>query len=412
MNIDWKQFTNPMVQSGFALMREVNEAGFEAYIVGGAVRDAVMGADSIHDIDIATNMPIDVIKENYRVIEYGGGEAHGTVIVRFQGQDYELTQFRTDGTYSDNRRPDSVKFVQSFFEDTKRRDFTINSMGMDYEGNVVDYHGGIPDIKAGIIRTVGSATDRFAEDALRMVRAIRFACKYEFTLHDEVIGAITMKGSQVSSVSVERIVDEMDKILDYGSDVFAHAVDLFNATGLWDDLFPELRLSHFSKRIESRSQSRLADANGSKVLTWAILVLNLNGYEIDAFLARLKLPTDLVKGIAFTLDFGLDDMSYSDIPGTLKIVNSKYFEDMRALYRLVDKETVTDEYVEGFRKFNAVMAQSPLMSKALLAYIKPSEEFGDELANVREWAFAVFRRSEKVVNENEIKQYVDLTYGE
>lgn len=239
MKILWSTYSNdPMVLGGVKLLAEIKSFGYDAYVVGGSVRDIVMGSTDIHDIDIATNMPIDVIKDTWKTIEYGGGERHGTVIVHVYGHDYELTQFRTDGDYSDGRRPDSVTFVKSFYEDTKRRDFTINAMGIDCDGELIDYHGGIADLSARVLRTVGSAHDRFTEDSLRILRAVRFAARFGFELDAQSRDAMVALRHTVRNTSCERIRDEITKTISYGSVAFAYALELMHSIGLFEVVFP------------------------------------------------------------------------------------------------------------------------------------------------------------------------------
>lgn len=230
MKINWNQFTDPMIVQGISLLGQITAMGHEAYVVGGTVRDIVMGKTKVNDLDIATNMPIFDIKSNFHTIEYGGGEKHGTVIVHYNGFDYELTQFRSDGTYSDNRRPDSVTFVSSFEEDCKRRDFTINAMGIDADGNVLDFHGGMEDIRDNRLRTVGNPYDRFGEDSLRILRAVRFAARFGFHIESETADAMFMLAPTVTNTSVERIGDEIKKMARDGR--FSYAMLLMARSGL------------------------------------------------------------------------------------------------------------------------------------------------------------------------------------
>ena len=207
MKIDWKIFKSPMIKFGISLMKDINNYGYQSYIVGGAVRDIVMGDLDIHDIDIATNMPIDQIKKHFKTYDMGG-EKHGTCIVHYNNFDYELTQFRTESTYSDNRHPDEVKYVNSFEEDTKRRDFTINSMGIDAEGNVIDYHKGIDDIKNKKLKAVGDPYERFGEDSLRIIRALRFASRFGLDIDENTFNAIVKMKKSLSNLAIERIIAE------------------------------------------------------------------------------------------------------------------------------------------------------------------------------------------------------------
>ena len=290
MTINWNDFKSPMIANGIAILGEINALGYEAYVVGGTVRDIIMGKTEVNDLDISTNMPISEIKEKYRTIEYGGGEKHGTVIVHHGGFDYELTQFRSDGTYSDNRRPDSVTFVSSFEEDTKRRDFTINAMGIDFAGKVIDYHGGIDDIKSGVIRTVGNAEDRFKEDCLRILRAIRFAARFDFTLTKDTIAAIRSCGSTVTNTSPERIGDEFCKMIKDGANSFSGALYLINKHGLsW--VVPEIDYS-------LASIDRLGKLNTNDVGAVFGVCIG-NSAHVDSLQDRLRLDNSTARRIRF-----------------------------------------------------------------------------------------------------------------
>ena len=193
------------------ILNKLNEHGYEGYIVGGAVRDYVMDNEP-HDWDIATNAKPDQVKAIFsKTIDTG--IKHGTVTAMMAGTGYEITTYRCDGKYSDGRHPDDVSFVDSIEEDLARRDFTINAMAMDAEGNIVDPFGGLDDIKKGVIRCVGNPDDRFSEDALRMMRAVRFESKLGFELEDETKKSSEHNVDKRQNVSAERIRDEFTKML-------------------------------------------------------------------------------------------------------------------------------------------------------------------------------------------------------
>ena len=188
-------------------------AGFEAYLVGGCVRDTIMKR-SFHDTDITTNARPEQIMEvfrNYKTIPTG--IKHGTVTVISEGIPYEITTYRIDGTYSDSRRPDSVEFTSNLREDLARRDFTINAIAMNYAGEISDYFGGFEDIKNGIIRCVGSPEKRFSEDALRIMRAVRFSSQLGFKIEPETAKAIHEMKNRLKNISKERIREELDKLI-------------------------------------------------------------------------------------------------------------------------------------------------------------------------------------------------------
>lgn len=197
------------------VLERLGYAGYEAYVVGGCVRDALVGRMA-NDWDITTSaLPDDVIsifeKINFKVIETG--IKHGTVTVVIENEYFEVTTYRTDGDYSDFRHPDTVAFTRNLKDDLARRDFTINSMAYNEQNGLIDYFGGELDIKNKIIRCVGNPFKRFNEDALRMLRCIRFSCQLDFDIDKDALLAISKLEVNIKRVSVERIRDELNRIL-------------------------------------------------------------------------------------------------------------------------------------------------------------------------------------------------------
>lgn len=191
----------------------LQENGFEAYVVGGCVRDRLLGRVP-KDWDICTSASPQQVMEVFgdkRVIETG--LQHGTVTIVMPDGLYEVTTFRVDGTYSDNRHPDEVKFVKSLEEDLARRDFTINAMAYNDRRGLVDPFGGEKDLADGVIRCVGDANARFHEDGLRLMRALRFASKYGFRIEDGTAEAIHKCSHLLRNIAVERINTELCKLL-------------------------------------------------------------------------------------------------------------------------------------------------------------------------------------------------------
>lgn len=196
-------------------MNEIfSQNGFEAYLVGGAVRDMLLGKKA-DDWDVTTNAkPEEVMKIFRRVIPTGID--HGTVTVHFLGQEIEVTTFRTESDYSDGRHPDKVEYAGHIEEDLSRRDFTMNAIAASLEdGHIVDPYGGVEDLKKGIIRTVGIPHERFMEDGLRPVRALRFASKLQFSIEKDTYSEIFEENVQkkIASISVERFRDELMKMM-------------------------------------------------------------------------------------------------------------------------------------------------------------------------------------------------------
>ena len=214
-------------------------AGFEAYLVGGAVRDEIMGKGA-HDWDVATNAkPEEVIKIFHRVIPTG--IKHGTVTVHFMKQAIEVTTFRTESDYSDGRHPDKVEYAGHIEEDLSRRDFTMNAMAASLKnGHIVDPYGGAEDIQKKTIRAVGQPVERFMEDGLRPVRAVRFASQLGFKIEENTWAAILREDilKKSSGISLERFRDEFCKIL--LSPVPSVGLKLLEESGLLKIFVPEL----------------------------------------------------------------------------------------------------------------------------------------------------------------------------
>lgn len=189
----------------------LQENGFEAYAVGGCVRDSYIGRTP-NDWDITTNaLPEDVKKLFRRTIDIG--IKHGTVKVMMKDEGYEITTYRIDGEYEDSRHPKEVVFTPDLKEDLRRRDFTINAMAYSEKTGLVDLFGGTDDIKAGIIRAVGDPVERFTEDALRMLRALRFSAGFGYEIETHTKEAIVKLAPTLSNISAERIREEVEKLI-------------------------------------------------------------------------------------------------------------------------------------------------------------------------------------------------------
>ena len=189
----------------------LGRAGFEAYVVGGCVRDSLLGREP-DDWDITTSALPHQVKEVFKKT-IDTGIKHGTVTVRMNGKSYEVTTYRVDGKYSDGRHPDEVRFSPSLLEDLKRRDFTINAMAYNDASGVIDLFGAQKDLENGIVRCVGNPRERFFEDSLRMLRAIRFAARLSFKIEEKTFAAIRTLAYGLSRVSEERIAAELMKII-------------------------------------------------------------------------------------------------------------------------------------------------------------------------------------------------------
>lgn len=193
------------------ILAVLNSNGYEAYMVGGCVRDELLGRKP-NDYDITTSAePLEVKKLFPKTIDTG--LKHGTVTVRWNDQNYEVTTYRIDGEYFDNRHPKEVTFTKSLEEDLKRRDFTINAFAYNDTTGVVDYFNGIQDLNDHVIRAVGDPNKRFSEDALRILRAVRFSAQLNFMIDDKTKLACKEEAYRLKNISEERIRDEIVKII-------------------------------------------------------------------------------------------------------------------------------------------------------------------------------------------------------
>ena len=228
-------------QAAYSVIEQLENAGFEAVVVGGAVRDAILGRPA-HDVDVATNaMPEEVKSVFNHTVDVG--IQHGTVLVIVPAGPVEVTTYRTDGDYIDHRRPEEVQFVRSLKEDLQRRDFTMNAIAMRRDGTYIDYYGGRQDIEAGVIRAVGNAQRRFTEDALRMLRAVRFSAQLGFVIESETLAAMQNKAADISWIAKERIKAELDKLW-IGKDVF-NGIQKLEESGLAAYLNGHFQANHW-----------------------------------------------------------------------------------------------------------------------------------------------------------------------
>ena len=219
-------------QAATDVIHIIERAGFEAYIVGGAVRDYYLKKDNA-DVDIATSaLPEEIQAIFSQTIDVG--IEHGTVLVLDCGEPIEVTTYRTESTYSDHRRPDAVHFVRNLQEDLKRRDFTMNAMALSQNGDYIDYFHGREDIDAQVIRAVGDPNERFKEDALRMLRAIRFSAQLDFEIEAQTFAAIKQQASSIRFIAQERIHMELSKV--WTAKYPARAIDYLKQSGLADFL--------------------------------------------------------------------------------------------------------------------------------------------------------------------------------
>lgn len=262
------------------IIASLEKNGHAAYVVGGCVRDKIMGKTP-HDWDITTSAsPEETEKIFFKNKLVLNGMKHGTVGVVEDGEVYEVTTFRTEGAYSDNRHPDSVTFVNNIEDDLARRDFTVNSVAYSPKTGLVDPFGGKEDIEKKIIRCVGQAGRRFDEDALRIMRAVRFSSTLGFEIEEKTSRKIHEKKSLLKNVSTERIRDELEKLLG-GKNVFDV---LKNYSDVIFSVIPELSYSDGWETV-----CKGVEASENEIgIRLALIMQNLSKDDTLAVLKRLK----------------------------------------------------------------------------------------------------------------------------
>ena len=261
------------------IIESLKEHGFEGFAVGGCVRDSLLKKTPT-DWDITTDALPEDMKKIFKKT-FDTGIAHGTVTVLMDGVGYELTTYRIDGNYSDGRHPDSVSFSKNLSEDLCRRDFTVNAMAYSHNKGIVDLFGGRKDLQNGIIRAVGDAKKRFDEDALRMLRAVRFAAQLGFKIDDDTFAAIKEKAKLLSNVSKERIFVELNKSL---CGDFAQNIKMVYTSGLYRYIGKE-----FAKLDESIYDFYPRKFPNKKHMYWAVFLENIENVEaVKKILFELK----------------------------------------------------------------------------------------------------------------------------
>ncbi|MBC5702296.1 MAG: CCA tRNA nucleotidyltransferase [Hungatella sp.] len=266
------------------IIEKLNEHGFEAYVVGGCVRDSLLGKEP-EDWDITTSAKPEEVKAIFsRTIDTG--IQHGTVTVMLNRQGYEVTTYRVDGEYEDGRHPKSVDFTTSLLEDLKRRDFTINAMAYNGREGLVDAFGGMEDLENRVIRCVGSAVNRFTEDALRILRAVRFSAQLDFRIEDETYEAISLIAPNLEKVSKERIATELTKLLLSGHPEKMKRVSDTGASRYISEPF-------FKAAVLSKGELRpLGCLPAVKYMRWAGFLRREQGETAADILRDLKMDCD------------------------------------------------------------------------------------------------------------------------
>ena len=280
------------------ILKIFNRNGYEAYFVGGCVRDYLLG-EEFSDIDITTNALPEEVKKIFRK-SIDTGIQHGTVTILVNGEGYEVTTFRTEDEYTNHRAPEKVEFVSNLREDLDRRDFTINAMALDSNGKLYDYHKGESDLTCKVIKTVNNPKDRCYEDALRMLRAFRFSSKLGFEIEKDTLEAIKKNAELIKFVSIERIVNEFKKLLSGKGNLRSLELLLDSKLNTYIPFLEEIEIiQDFSKYSFCQSLYILSKIND---ISFDILKeLKLSNKEVKLIKEFDKINTDFVRKIPLEL---------------------------------------------------------------------------------------------------------------
>lgn len=270
------------------IISALNRAGYEAYIVGGCVRDCLLGKQP-KDWDITTSALPKQVKAVFDRT-YDTGIEHGTVTVLIGRESCEVTTYRIDGEYKDSRHPESVVFTNRLTGDLARRDFTMNAVAYSPEAGFVDEFGGIEDMRAGIIRAVREPSERFREDALRMMRALRFSAQLGFEIEKNTRAAIDENAHLIKNISMERVRDELLKLLLSDNPLKVYEL---KDTGIADYVLPDLSVMLDENKTEIMSLLDRTEKTAVKRL--ALIMHKMDGKALEGFLRSLRLDNKTIK---------------------------------------------------------------------------------------------------------------------
>lgn len=273
------------------ILNKLNEKGYEAYIVGGCVRDMILGRIP-GDWDITTSAKPDEIKECFSHT-YDTGIKHGTITVIMGNDSYEVTTYRIEGEYTDCRHPDEVMFTRDIHEDLLRRDFTMNAIAYHPNEGFIDPFGGLQDIKIKTIKGVGCPDERFREDALRMLRAVRFAAQLGFEIEGETWEALKNNCELIEKISAERIREELLKLI--MSDR-PEKINFLTQSGLMEHIY--MPLADCLKNNGEEIASELSCSEKIPSVRWAVFLGRLGRKNAESFMKKLKFDTKTLRASA------------------------------------------------------------------------------------------------------------------
>jgi len=327
---------NEHFQRAIPILKTIEQNGYEAVFVGGCVRDYLLNR-AIHDVDIATSATPEEVKSIFpKTVDVG--IEHGTVMVLADGESYEITTYRAESEYVDHRKPKEVKFIRSLHDDLQRRDFTMNAIAMNRAGELIDPFNGQQAIKNRLIETVGDANERFQEDALRMMRALRFVSQLSFTCAPETIKGLVFNKHLLDTISVERITSEFGKLLD-GSHV-QEAISLLVETGLHAYL-PGLAGKHERlKQLADYSINQLQ----SEEEKWALVMLCTDTLEdVEKTLRKWRLSVKHIRSIRSIMKVVKELSDHPNIKWLLYQYGISYVLSANRLLAVLGSDNVLEE---------------------------------------------------------------------
>ena len=403
-NWDKVKDSSKELAAALEILDTINSKGKEALIVGGAVRDIILGKEP-HDVDIATNMDMEDVADLFKSFDIGRSQDFGIVAVPYKGFTFEIAHYREEFGTSDARHPDEVRDVDSFEKDSARRDITINSLGLDADGTIIDYQGGLEDIKNGLVRAVGDPDERIKEDALRIIRALRFAAKFGFDIENNTKRAIKDLGHMLfrdekdpekTGVSAERLHDELFKMAEAGGPALADFLEKLDETDLLDKFLPEVKaMQGVEQQPEHHPEGdvsqhvlaalRASRVKGKPITTLAILFHDIgkpgtyaltptgkypdgkhtfyghDKFGVDVFRKianRLKFSNDEKNAIAWVIENHMKPYKSSEMKPSklLALKNNQFWPELQeVLYADIHSRGTEGEFAKGPEDYENIM---------------------------------------------------------
>lgn len=361
------------------ILEKLNDNGYEAYIVGGCVRDCVLGMKP-EDWDITTSAFPNQVKQLFRKT-IDTGLKHGTVTVLVNHKPYEVTTYRIDGVYENNRKPVEVSFTTDIVDDLRRRDFTINAMAYNEREGLLDAFSGLEDLNRKVVRCVGDPNERFNEDALRMLRAIRFSAKLDFSIEASTKEAIRVNAALIKNISGERIHMELTKIL---TSNHPNYIERLVDYGLMKYIIPEFipnvdmeqQNIHHIYRVDQHTYNALNKIDPTETLRWTMLLHDIGkGYSkkvdekgVGHFYGHSIISVNLARDILNRLRF--DNKTTSNILKLIEYHDYRIEPKMMQVRKAINKIGVN--LFESYLKVQKadILAQNPIYHKEYLAKLE------------------------------------------